>query len=377
MKSIKKHVVMVISNSPNPSYFRPFAEYANNDSKIKLSFVFLDTKEPIISEKLETLNAKCYTLPFNQKKKKVFQYFRLTLQLIKLFIQIKPDVVQTNLFDDSLPGLLAARICGVKNRIITKQDTNFHILYFPQYIKFDKFNNFNATTIVPCSGEVMELINKYETKKTDKIKIIHHGMDENYITNSKPELISEFSKKYNLSGKIVIGIISRYVEIKGYKGIIEAANIICKQNKNVVFIGIGDGHQKNELQEQINKYELQENFILTGKIQYDLIPASYKNMDIFLHNSINEAFGFVFPEAMFNKVPIVSTNVGAVRDVLTHKENCYKTKTNNPEDIADGINYILSSNRNEIAEKAYKICKNNFTIEKMWIGYRELFLLEN
>jgi glycosyltransferase involved in cell wall biosynthesis len=223
----------------------------------------------------------------------------------------------------------------------------------------------------------MELINKYETKKTNKIKIIHHGMDERFITNTTPELINEFSKRYDLAGKTVIGTISRYVEMKGYIPIIEAAKIICKQNKNIVFIGIGDGHQKDELQALIDKYELENNFILTGKIHYDLIPASYKNMTIFLHNAINEAFGFVFPEAMFNKIPIVSTNVGAIRDVLTHKENCYKVNINDPEDIVNGINFILNNNSSDLAEKAYEICKKEFTIRNMWDNYRELFLKEN
>jgi hypothetical protein len=77
---------------------------------------FLHSEKPSIIEQLEKLNAKCYTLPFYQKEKKIIQYFRLTFQLLFLFLRIKPDVVQTNLFDDSLPGLLAARMCGVKKQ---------------------------------------------------------------------------------------------------------------------------------------------------------------------------------------------------------------------------------------------------------------------
>ena len=70
MNSKKKHVVMVISNSPNPSYFKPFAEFAYVDPKVRLSFVFLHSEKPSIIEQLEKLNAKCYTLPFYQKEKK-------------------------------------------------------------------------------------------------------------------------------------------------------------------------------------------------------------------------------------------------------------------------------------------------------------------
>jgi glycosyltransferase involved in cell wall biosynthesis len=77
---------------------------------------------------------------------------------------------------------------------------------------------------------------------------------------------------------------------------------------------------------------------------------------------------------MFNKIPIVSTNVGAIRDVLTHKENCYKTKKKSPEDIVNGINFMMNTNSSEMAEKAYSICKKEFSIKNMWENYRELFV---
>lgn len=370
-----KHVVMIITNSPNPSYFRPFAAFCRNDTEVKISFVFLHTAPPSLMEELENLGSKCYYLPFFQEKPKPFQYIRLTIQLFFLFLKIKPDVVQTNLFDDSLPGLLAARIARVKSRIITKQDTNFHILYYPQYIKFDKFNNFNATIIVPVSAEVLDLIMNYEHPSKYKIRIVHHGMDENFITSATTSEISQFKKKYGLEKKFVIGCVSRYVEIKGYKQIIEAAEILCSKHENFVFLGMGSGPQKTELLELIKEKKLSDKFILTDKIEYSLIPSAYKSFDVFIHNSINEAFGFVFPEAMFNKIPIVSTNVGAVRDVLKHKESCYFTQFNSVADIVNGIEYMLEEDRAQIAERAFEICKNNFSIEKMWKNYRELFLL--
>ncbi len=364
---------MIIANSPDPSYFKWFTALNKKEKQFKLTYVFLLTENTSMAKYYREEGIDVRWFYFNYAKSKYLQFIRLTFQLFRLFRQIKPDVVQTNLFDDSLTGLLAARLAGVKKRIATKQDTGFHILYFPKYIKLDRFINWNATDIIPSSGETKELIMKYENPPVNKIKIIHHGMSEAGITNATTEQVTAFKHKYNLKDKIVVGSVSRYVELKGYRYIISAAKIALQKYPNLHFLFIGTGQQKDELASLIRMNNLENNITLTGRIDFTEIATAYKSMDIFIHASEVEAFGFVFVEAMFNKVPIISTHVGAVRDALSHKENVYITKFKNPEDIAEGINFMMQSDRKLIAEKAYAICREEFAIEIMWEKYKYLF----
>lgn len=370
---MQKHVVMIIANSPNPSYFRMFAELNQKEKLFKLTYVFLLTENTSMAETFRSFGVNVHWLYFNYTLPKKGQFVRLTFQLMKLFRKIKPDVVQTNLFDDSLPGMLAARLSGIKKRIVTKQDTGFHILYHPKYIKLDKFINANATDILPTSGETKELIMKYEAPPENKVKIFHHGMSEATITNATPRQVDEFKTKYRLENKIVIGSVSRYIELKGYRYIISAAKLVIEKYPNLHFLFIGSGQQFDELSALISLNGLENHITLTGRIDFNHIPAAYKSMDIFIHASEVEAFGFVFAEAMFNKIPIISTRVGAVRDALVHKESAYITKYKDPKDIADGIDFMMNANRKEIAEKAYLICKERFSVERMWENYKTLF----
>lgn len=370
---MQKHVVMIIANSPNPSYFKWFAELNKRENQFRFTYVFLLTENTNMEKEYRADGVDVKWYYFNYAAQKRPQFIRLFFQLFFLFIKIKPDVVHTNLFDDSLPGLFAARLARVKKRIITKQDTGFHILYYPHYIRLDKFNNNNATDVIPTSIETSELIMKYENPDAAKVKIINHGMSESGITNSTSEQIKVLKAKYRLENKIVVGSVSRYIELKGYRYIIAAAKIAIQKYPNLHFLFIGTGLQKDELADLIKQNQLENYITLTGRIDFNDIPAAYKSMDIFLHASEVEAFGFVFPEAMFNKVPVISTNVGAVRDALTHKENVYVTKFKDPADIAEGINFMMQSDRKLIAEKAYKICQEKFAIEIMWNNYKNLF----
>ncbi len=370
---MQKHVVMIIANSPDPSYFKWFTALNKKQEEFKLTYVFMLTQPTPMETYYREEGIDVHWLYFNYSKSKYFQFIRVTFQLFLLFLRIKPDVVQTNLFDDSLTALFAARLAGVKKRVVTKQDTGYHILYFPKYIKLDTFINWNATHIIPSSGETKELIMKYESPPENKVQIIHHGMSETGITNVTPEQVKAFKRKYNLENKVVVGSVSRYIELKGYRYIISAAKIAVHKYPNLHFLFIGTGQQKDELALLIAMNKMEGFITITGRIDFSDIPTAYRSMDIFIHASEIEAFGFVFAEAMFNKVPMISTRVGAVRDVLTHKENVYITKFKDPSDIAEGIDYMMRSDRKLIAEKAYAICKEKFAIEIMWDNYKNLF----
>lgn len=370
---MQKHIIMIIANSPNPSYFKWFAELNTKTNEFKLTYVFLLTENTNMAETYKSNGVDVHWFKFNYAKHKPTQYLRLTFQLLKLFLKLKPDIVHSNLFDDSLPALFAAKLAGVKKRIITKQDTGYHILYHPKYIKLDRFNNSNATHVIPTSSETKELIMKYENPDISKVRIISHGMSEAGITKCTQQQITEFKTRYNLKDKIVLGSVSRYIELKGYRYIIEAAKLAVQKYPNLHFLFIGSGQQQEELNQLILRNKLENHITLTGRIDFNLIPAAYQSMDIFIHASEVEAFGFVFAEAMFNKVPIISTNVGAARDALTHKENAYITGFKNPEDIAAGIDFMMQHDRVKMAEKAYMICKEKFSIEIMWENYKTIY----
>jgi glycosyltransferase involved in cell wall biosynthesis len=365
---------MVIANSDNTSYFRWFAELNKKENAFNLSFVFITASKPHLANELNNIGYNSYWLYFDYTRKKHFQYIKVFFKLLILFIKIKPQVVQTNLFDDSLPALLAARFAGIKKRIITKQDTGYHIKYTPQYIKFDKLNNSNATDIICVSQETKELILKYEKPDVKKLRFIHHGVNEDLFSAYNKQAVNELKKKYNLQNKIVIGKVARYVESKGYKNLIEAAKEIIPDYSNIVIMGIGWGQQETELKNLIDKYNLNENFILTGKINFNEIPNFYKCMDLYIHAAEYEPFGFVIAEAMFSKVPIISTKVGAARDILTHKESAFLLKSNEPQEIVNAITYMLNINKEEMVNIAYKLAKEHYSKNAMWTKYKELFL---
>lgn len=370
----KKHVVMIIANSSNPSYFRWFAELNKSENAFTLSFIFLHTELPPIAEVVQKYNVSSYWLYFNTFEWKPLQYLKSCVKFYFLFKKIKPDVVHSNLFDDALPATLAARLAHIKKRVITKQDTGFHVNNATEIVKFDIFNNTNATHLIACSEESKEFILNNEKGDKNKISMIHHGVDERFITSATESQIKEVREKFGLTGKTVIGTVARYIELKGYIDFINAAEIVVKKYPNTLFLGVGDGPQQKELEDLIKQKGLENHIVLTNWIDYRLIPAVYHCMDVYVHAAVLEPFGFVIAEAMFNKKPIVTTRVGASRDVLVHKESAFLINHNAPSEIAEGVEFFLANPHTEIVEKAYLLAVKNFSRENMWNSYKTLFL---
>lgn len=371
----KLKIVMMIANSGYTPYFRYFAEMASKEGKIDFTFIFLHLEEPKIINEVKSFGVNCIWLPFDYRKEKKIQYLKLTFKLFRIFRKLKPDIVHTNLFDDSLPGLLAAKWAGVKKRIITKQDTMFHYLFAPKGMKYDRWNNKNATHIIAVSNESKEFIINVEKADPEKVKVIHHGVDEKEFTNAGEEEKNWIKNNFNPKNKILIGTVSRLVESKGYRYSIEAIEKVVAKRNDILFLAAGAGPDKDLLQKMINEKNLQNNIFLMGHIDKKYIPAFYQSLSIYIHSSIYEPFGFVIPEAIFNHVPLITTNTGASRDALIHMESAFFVENKNSDEIAAGIEFLLTDNRaRSFAEKALAISREMYTLEKMWSGYKAEYL---
>lgn len=334
------HVVQIMSNTPSVPYFNWFAEEIKNYPDYKFSFIVMYPSKPQMLEDMKERGCDCYWVPFDYNKRKM-DMISAMFKLTKLFKTIKPDVVNTHLFDDSFPGLIAARLAGVKKRVITKNDTTFHWNYAPKWVWADKLNNYNATDIVAISNESKEFILDKEKAIPSKVTLIHHGIPIDVLSKQNETYKKELSEKYKLDNCIVIGTISRYIEWKGYRYIIEAAAEVVKKYPNAKFIFAGDGPQVEEMNLLIAKYNLQNNTIITGWVSRDYVPSLYGIMDVYVHAAIKEPFGFVIAEAMANGVPLVTTKTGAAADALEHKQNCYFVAEKCADDIVMGIEWML------------------------------------
>lgn len=372
MNGDETHIVEVMADPHSITYFNLFAEYAKNTNNIKLSFVCLNNTKPPLIEDMKKIGCDAYWVKFDNSKR-LTSWASAYFQLKKLFKKLNPDVVHSHLFDDGVPTMVAAKHAKIKKRIHTKQSTTFNWFYAPKAVFLDRFINKNATDLIAVSQEAKEFILEKEGASPAKITLIHHGISFDTIQKVNEDEILAFRAKFNLVGKRLVGTVSRYIKWKGYIELIEAASLLKEKYPDVIFLGVGSGSQEDELRALIKARGLENQFILTGWIEKKFIPAVFQSLDVYAHAAFMEPFGFVIPEAMVNKVPIVTTPTGSARDGLVHKESGYITSYHDPSELAEGISYLLDNDTTNMAEKAYQSAKEKFTIELMWKNHVNLY----
>jgi glycosyltransferase involved in cell wall biosynthesis len=366
-------ILFVIANNTYCPYFSWFAAKVKDTPDVELSFLFLNTVPPVMTDELEKYGCKCYWLPFDCSKRGT-SMLKVLYPLFKLLKKIKPAIVHTQLFDDSLPVLIVSRFVGIKFRFITKQDTFFHWNFKPNKVKYDKINNYNATHIIAVSGETKEFIIEKENADIGKVRVIHHGIYPDDILAISEKEKSEMRKRFKLDNKIVITTVARYIEWKGYKVIIEAAKTIVERLPNVKFLFIGYGDQKEELQKLVNENGLSEYINITGVLPRHDVTIVYTISNIYLHAALNEPFGFVIAEAMMYGLPVISTNTGAARDAIKHKENGYLIYERTPGEIAKAVIDVLHmENYKILGERAQKTAHEMYHFDVMWKKYIGLY----
>lgn len=168
----------------------------------------------------------------------------------------------------------------------------------------------------------------------DKTHVISNLIDINKIKNKSLEFERKNEKK------IEIISVGRLHEIKGYDRLIYAVNRLRtdKLINKVVFKIYGDGPEKNNLEDLINKLGLNGIIKIEGKVNNPYVYI--KDSDLFILPSLHEAFGLVIIESLTLGVPVLATQNPATNKLINNEIDGLIVE-NSEEGIYKGLKKIL------------------------------------
>jgi glycosyltransferase involved in cell wall biosynthesis len=280
----------------------------------------------------------------------------------------------------NLIGLSAAKLAGIKSRIYTRHHSDFHHVYFPKAVKWDKYCNYLATKIVSISDVVTNILVQKENVTNEKIIKIWHGFDVNGFINPNQSSVEVLKLKYNHNNKYpLIGVISRFTHWKGVQYIIPAYKQFLKEYPNallLLFNGVGDYETEIDL---LLKEIPNQSYI---KVHFENdITNLYNVFDAFIHAPISssvEAFGQTYVECMLSGKPLIATKSGIGNEILLNNENCLEVPYKNSLAIYEALIKIFSDNLllNNITKNAKNSVVEKFSINTMINKLHNLYLQE-
>ena len=220
-------------------------------------------------------------------------------------------------------------IAGLVNILLRKKMIyNYHGLFIDNLYnaRLDKFiykrihsllNYLNVVNITLVPSYSSRRILMDETKKFKSIEVYYNGYDDNKVGQIEPEIAKFFEALKKTF--FVIGIVARIDIQKRIDLALEIAKKLTEKNSNIYFVIMGDGPLEDEMSKKVEVMKLGKKVRMMGYVLNAKLYVKY--FDMLLLTSDWEGFPLSIWEAMAARVPVVSTNVGGIKEIL-ETEKC-------------------------------------------------------
>jgi N-acetyl-alpha-D-glucosaminyl L-malate synthase BshA len=225
------------------------------------------------------------------------------------------------------------------------------------------------------NSEYVTAVSKSLKEDTERLFDVEKPINviPNFIDLSKTNDTGKTIDKYVVASKDQF-VITHISNFRPLKRIIDVLKVFEKiRNKlDAKLIMVGDGPEKLRAKSYCKSHKLDEDVLFLGNSNE--VDQILSFSDLFLLPSEQESFGLVALEAMIHKVPVVSTDIGGLPEVIENGYSGYLCPVGDINLMADQAVFILEdSDRHErFKNQALESCKN-FDINNVVIHYEELY----
>jgi glycosyltransferase involved in cell wall biosynthesis len=300
---------------------------------------------------------------------------RKALKKIKNIIkEFKPDIVHTHAAKAGALGRKAAFDCKVPVVLHTFHGHVFHS-YFGKfksevYRRIEKRLASKSSGIIAISDQQkIELSEKFAIADKNKIEVIPLGFDLNQFQDNLEIKRRKTRDKFNLSNdQIAVAIIGRLAPIKNHKLFLDTIAIVNRQtSKKTVFFIVGDGETRKEIEGQIEQIKINQSIDIRLTSWIRDIQTFNAGMDIICLTSNNEGTPVSLIEAQACNIPVISTDVGGVKDIVFNNETGFIVPKNNVEKFAEKLLLLIEDKkkREKMSQNGWSFVKDNFHYQRL------------
>ncbi len=149
---------------------------------------------------------------------------------------------------------------------------------------------------------------------SNRVQTIYQGIDPTVFHQNESRAQAQQKLKLNPDLKHFVWV-GRMVPVKALDVLINASEILRKQNLSFELHLIGDGPERPRLEQRVAELGLTEHVLFEGTIGHDQIADWYRAADLTVMSSDSEGLPNVLRESLACGTPFVSTDVGSISEI--------------------------------------------------------------
>ncbi len=306
-------------------------------------------------------------------------------ELHRLVRAVGPDIVHTAIFDADVLGRLAS--AGTGATVVTslvntsygverRQDPNVSAAKLEACRQIDGWtarhltHHFHAITSTVKEAAVSTL-----GIPRRRITVVERGRDPERLGHPGPERRRRARRQLGLSDddEVVVSV-GRQEYQKGHATLLQALALLAPQRPRLVLLLAGrSGHATDEIARLAGGHPLGTRVQLLG--HRDDVPELLAAADLFAFPSVYEGLGGAAIEAMALGLPIVASDLPALREILAPELDAFLVSPGDPGELASAMARCLEDAvlRQALGARGRQVFEERFTLERSVEGMVALY----
>lgn len=273
-------------------------------------------------------------------------------ELVEELIQWKPDVIHSQC--EFFSFQFAIRIARITKAPLVHTYHTLYEQYAGYVIPFRRLGNYlvrvlsrerlkNVDMIIAPTKKVEKALHSYGVK--NPVCIVPSGISimQHRIRLTQREKIK---KRHDLripDGYQVLLNLGRLGTEKNLNELLKLFAHLLKTNPKLIFLIVGDGPAKEELEELCRALKISRYVIFTGMVPPSEVQEYYQTGDVFVNASTSETQGLTYIEAAANGLPLVCRKDSCLEDVIKEGVNGYEYSS--PREFFKAIRKVLEDDK--------------------------------
>jgi len=303
------------------------------------------------------------------RPKGIFQLLRLA----RFFQKHQFDVVQTHDLYSTLMGVPAAWLARVPVILSCRRDLSHWWWYTPFRRWILRLIQNRSTYVIANSQAVRDFLVEKDGFDSKIVRVIRNGVDlERFLNISQDR--QRLPSHLAFDSKLIAVVANMHFETKGHTDLIRAAAEVSRECPVARFLLIGDGAERAHIEAMVAELGLGKTVLFLGR--RNDVPSILACCDLFVLPSWAEGLPNSVLEAMAAGLPIVSTSVGGIPELIEDGVSGLLVSPKDSHALATAILRLLRDEQlaKRLAQSAQAQARKEFSFERLLSDLDRLYV---